>query len=298
VQMCVDPSLLEGWQWLSCYLLTPKHQLFYMSFLVVFLLLAITAPVVLALGFAGALAKRSSFLPVRWIGSTYTSMVRGIPDVIFFLFVPIALDQLFEFIRHKIKCPESTGPVYQGADFVVCAAAKLPTNSADPWLHNLWGFTLAVIAFSIVFGAFAANTLYGALQAVPDDQLETARAYGLSDNQVFRRIHLPQMWTYALPGLSNLWMILVKATPLLFLLGIEDIVYWARELGGSKTSYFEYPHPDWRLWYFLGLLVFYLLLTWGSGKFFEHLTNKFSLDRKAPSGPDGSHKPVIAGIGR
>ena len=155
-----------------------------------------------------------------------------------------------------------------------------------------------MIAFSIVFGAFAANTLYGALQAVPDSQLETARAYGLSDNQVFRRVHLPQMWTYALPGLSNLWMILVKATPLLFLLGIEDIVYWARELGGSKTSYFEYPHPDWRLWYFLGLLVFYLLLTWVSGKFFEHLTNKFSLDKKEPSGSDGNAEPVIAGIGR
>ena len=69
------------------------------------------------------------------------------------------------------------------------------------------------------------------------------------------------MWVYALPGLSNLWMILVKATPLLFLLGVEDIVYWARELGGSKGAIFDYPHPDWRLWYFLALLAFYLGLT-------------------------------------
>jgi polar amino acid transport system permease protein len=61
--------------------------------------------------------------------------------------------------------------------------------------------------------------------------------------------------------LSNLWLILIKATPLLFLLGVQDIVYWARELGGSKTSAFDYPHPDWRLWYFLGLLVFYLCMT-------------------------------------
>ena len=63
-------------------------------------------------------------------------------------------------------------------------------------------------------------------------------------------------------------MILVKATPLLFLLGVEDVVYWARELGGSKTSAHSYPHGDWRLWYFLGLLVFYLSLTWLSEKFF------------------------------
>ena len=49
-------------------------------------------------------------------------------------------------------------------------------------------------------------------------------------------------------------MILIKATPLLFLLGVEDIVYWARELGGTKLARFtDYPHGDWRLWYFLGL---------------------------------------------
>ena len=70
------------------------------------------------------------------------------------------------------------------------------------------------------------------------------------------------MWVYALPGLSNLWMVLIKATPLLFLLGVEDIVYWARELGGSKTTRFtDYPHGDWRVWYFGALLVFYLLFT-------------------------------------
>ena len=60
--------------------------------------------------------------------------------------------------------------------------------------------------------------------------------------QVFWRVLLPQMWIYALPGLSNLWMILIKVTPLLFLLGVEDIVYWARELGSAKTSAFTFPH--------------------------------------------------------
>ena len=84
------------------------------------------------------------------------------------------------------------------------------------------------------------------------------------------------MWVYALPGLSNLWMILVKATPLLFLLGVEDIVYWAKDLGGSKTSTHSYPHGDWRLWYFLGLLIFYLVLTWLSEKFFNRLMSRFS----------------------
>lgn len=119
----------------------------------------------------------------------------------------------------------------------------------------------AVLAFSIVFGAFAANVLYGAMNSVPRAQLETAEAYGMTRRQMNRRILIPQMWAYAVPGLSNLWMILIKATPLLFLLGVEDIVYWARQLGASKTSSFAYPHPDWRLYYFLAILVFYLLMT-------------------------------------
>jgi len=276
MQMCADPGLLHGVDWLACYLTTPKHQQFYFSFLIVLTLIFVTAPCALALGFAGAFARRAAFLPVRVIGHAYTSMVRGIPDIIFFLFVPIAMDQGLEYIRHRILCPEVTEPVYRGNDFVVCAAAKLPLNSDPQWVHETYGFILAVIAFAVVFGAFTANTIDGALTAVPRAQLETARAFGMSERQTFRRIHLPQMWVYALPGLSNLWMILVKATPLLFLLGIQDIVYWARELGGHKTSFFEYPHPDWRVWYFLALLVFYLLLTWVSERAFGWLTARVS----------------------
>lgn len=261
---------------MACYLTTPKHQQFYWSFGVVLLLITITAPCVMLLGFAGAFARRSAILPLRWFGHIYTSMVRGVPDIIFFLFVPIALDQLLEFFRHKINCPEVTEPIYRGNDFVVCAAAKLPLSSSPQWVHETYGFILAIVAFAIVFGAFAANTIDGALSAVPKAQMETARAYGMSERQAFWRVQLPQMWVYALPGLSNLWMILIKATPLLFLLGIEDIVYWARELGGTKTSIFAYPHPDWRLWYFLALLVFYLALTWFSEKAFARLTARVS----------------------
>jgi len=152
--------------------------------------------------------------------------------------------------------------VRQGSDFVVCAAAKMPSSNAPQWVHEVYGFAIAVVTFAIVFGAFAANVLYGAMMAVPRSQVETAQAYGMSRAQAFRRIVVPQMWVYALPGLSNLWMVLIKATPLLFLLGIEDVVYWARELGGTKTPQFtDYPHGDWRMWYFLALLVFYLGLT-------------------------------------
>ena len=249
-EYCADPKILEGFTWWSCYLTTGKHLNFYMSFLVVFALLAVCVPFILLFGFGGAIARQSRIPPVCWIGLAYTSMVRGVPDIIFFLFVPIALDQGIEYLRHHAKCPEWIDTIRQGNDFVVCAAAKMPLGPSAQWVHELYGFSLAVLAFSIVFGAFAANTMHGAITAVPKDQLETAAAFGMSRKQVLWRIHLPQMWVYALPGLSNLWMILIKATPLLFLLGIEDIVYWARELGGSKTSRFSYPHGDWRLGYF------------------------------------------------
>ncbi len=280
---CSDPSVLDGLAWLSCYLTTGTHMLFYASFLVVLLLLVITAPIALLFGFGGAMASRSRIAPLRWLGKTYTSMVRGVPDIVFFLFVPIALDQGLEWLRHQALC-DSDAPVRQGNDFVVCAAAKLPLSTSPEWVHDVYAMTLAVVAFSVVFGAFAANVLYGAMQAVPRAQLETAEAYGMTPRQISRRILVPQMWTYALPGLSNLWMILIKATPLLFLLGIEDIVYWARELGGAKTSSFTYPHPDWRLYYFLAVLVFYLSMTWVSERVLDRMTARLSSGQATMAG--------------
>ena len=258
---CADPKSIEGLAWLVCYLTSGKHLLFYASFGTVLLLLAITAPVALAFGFGGAMAARSHFLPLSLLGRAYTAMVRGVPDIIFFLFVPIALDQGFEYLRHKVKCPGWDKPIWQGNDFIVCPEAKLPLSTSPQSVHEIYGFALAVLAFAIVFGAFAANVIHGAMRAVPRAQMETAEAYGMSHRQAFWRVLVPQMWIYALPGLSNLWMILIKATPLLFLLGVEDIVYWARDLGGSKTQAFEYPHPDWRVWYFLALLLFYRVMT-------------------------------------
>ncbi|MEH6835614.1 MULTISPECIES: ABC transporter permease [Falsihalocynthiibacter] len=281
---CSDPSALEGLTWLSCYLTTGKHFAFYSSFLTVLFLLAVTAPVALFFGFLGATASRSHIAPLRWFGKSYTSVVRGVPDIAFFMFFVIALDQAVEWTRHKVKCPEWTDAIRQGSDFLVCPDAKMPLSSSAQWVHETYSFSIAVFTFAIVFGAFAANVLYGAMQAVPRAQMETAEAYGMSHRQSFWRILVPQMWIFALPGLSNLWLILVKATPLLFLLGIHDIVFWAREMGGHKTNAFDYPHPDWRIWYFLGLMVFYLTLTKVSEIAFAKLTRKLSRGQATAGG--------------
>ncbi|PTV96498.1 amino acid ABC transporter membrane protein 1 (PAAT family) [Rhodobacter aestuarii] len=281
---CADPKTLEGLSWLLCYLTTGKHLAFYSSFFVVLALMAIVAPVALAFGFGGAIAARSPVLPLRWFGKAYTAMVRGIPDIVFFLFVPVVMDQGLEYLRYLYKCPHDGTPVWANNEFSVCAAAKLPLSTSPQIWHEVYGFTLAVIAFSIVFGAFAANVLYGAMNAVPRAQLETAEAYGMSPAQVRRRVLIPQMWTYALPGLSNLWMILIKATPLLFLLGVEDIVYWARELGATKSQLYDYPHPDWRVWYVLALLVFYLGMTKLSERVLDRLSARLSKGQATMAG--------------
>ena len=274
---CSDPASLDGLAWLWCYLTTGKHLLFYRSFAVVLILLFITAPVALAFGFGGATAARSRLAPLRLLGKTYIAMVRGIPDIVYFLFFVIALDQGLEWLRHKWKCPDWDAPIRNGNEFIVCAQAKLPLSTAPQFWHEVYNFSIAVFTFGIVFGAFAANVLYGAMRAVPHGQLETAEAYGMSQRQTFWRVLVPQMWVYALPGLSNLWMILIKATPLLFLLGVKDIVYWARELGGAANPRFTaYPPGDWRLWYFLALLVFYLIFTKASEVALARLTARLS----------------------
>lgn len=264
----------------------------YWSLGTVLLLLAITAPAALMFGFGAASAARSRLAPLRWAGKSYIAVVRGVPDIAFFLFFVIALDQGIEYLRHKIKCPDWDMPIRQGNDFVVCDIAKMPLSSAPQWVHETYGFFLAVLTFAIVFGAFAANVLFGAMRAVPHAQLETAEAYGMSQRQIFWRILVPQMWVYALPGLSNLWMVLIKATPLLFLLGIEDIVYWARELGGSKTARFtDYPHADWRMWYFLALLVFYLAFTKLSEVFLDRLMRRLTHGQPTAGG-DAQRTPA------
>ena len=128
---CADPKTLEGLAWLLCYLSSGKHILFYLSFGTVLLLLAITAPIALLFGFGGALASRSRFAPLRWFGRIYSSMVRGVPDIIFFLFVPIALDQGFEWLRAKAF---GGGRMFEHED--VLSVGKRNSSFAKYWLEN------------------------------------------------------------------------------------------------------------------------------------------------------------------
>ena len=90
-------------------------------------------------------------------------------------------------------CPEWSEPIRQGNDFVVCTIAKLPLNSSPQWIHEIYGFLLAIFTFAIVFGAFAANVLYGAMRAVPKTQIETAISFGMTDAGIPQNISAPNV---------------------------------------------------------------------------------------------------------
>ena len=96
-EYCSDPSILATFDWFSCYLTNGKHLLFYKSFALIILLLLITAPLAILLGLLAAVGIKSTSFLLRAISKTYANIVRGIPDIIFFLFIPITIDQVIEF---------------------------------------------------------------------------------------------------------------------------------------------------------------------------------------------------------
>lgn len=155
------------------------------------------------LGILGAAAKLSS---LRWLSGPVTvlvNLVRGIPEFLILLIVYFSLPNLLS--------------AFTGTDVSISPLAG------------------GVFALSLVFGAYASETFRGGFLAVPKGQLEAARAFGMPRLRVFTRIHLPQAWRYALPGISNLWQTLLKDTSLVSVLGLEEIMRKA-DIGAQVTK--------------------------------------------------------------
>jgi polar amino acid transport system permease protein len=250
--------------WLT-YLTNGKHLAWYASVQFTLFAAAMGALVALALGLVAGAAINGGPWPLRLMATLYANVVRGVPDVLFFLFFPLAFEQAVEWLVATRAC---------SPDALAAALGQWPPCDAASWrLSSFQYLVLASASLGIVYGAFAAGVISGALDAVPRGQLEAARAFGLSRMQVLTRIHMRQMWIYALPGLSNVWMSLLKATSLLSLLQILDIVAWAQRLGAANfSSVSGLVHDDWRWGYYLALLVFYVALTFASEKVFAALS--------------------------
>lgn len=249
------------------YLTNGKHLAWYAS--VQFTIFAALAggAVALVLGLVAAGVRNTAPFPLRMIAAGYINIVRGVPDVLFFIFFPLAFEQAIEWLWASRVCTPET--------LALNAGQWPPCDGANWRLTTAEYLILASVSLGIVYGAFTANVIAGALRAVPLGQLEAGRAFGMTSSQVFWRIHLRQMWVYALPGLSNVWLLLIKATSLLSLLQIVDFVSWAQRLGAANFSKVAgLVHPDWRWQYYLVLLVFYILVTFVSEKVFAAITRR------------------------
>lgn len=169
--------------------------------------------VALVLGLAGALAKLSRSRIARAIAGLYTTLIRGVPDLVLMLLVfyggQIAVNALALKLGH--------------ADFI----------DIDP-------FVAGTLTIGFIFGAYLGETFRGAFLALPPGQREAGLAYGMSRMKVLRRIELPQMLRHALPALSNNWLVLVKSTAIVSVIGLNDVMLRAGQAAGSTREPFVF----------------------------------------------------------
>lgn len=201
-----------------------------------------------ALGLVGALAKLSG-RPV-WVGvsTTYTTVVRGVPELVLMLLVfyggTIGLIHLFEWLEIGIEV-------------------------------DINPFVAGVLTIGFIYGAYMTETFRGAILAIPKGQMEAAWAYGLNRRQTFFRITLPQMVRYALPGFTNNWLVLIKTTALVSLIGLHEMTYRAKQASAATREPFVF---------LLFAAALFLIYTTVSLWVLKRLSHRYSLGvrREAP----------------
>ncbi len=171
----------------------------YGAFITVSLALA-TLPIGLAIGFLVALAKQSAEPSLRLAGNVYTTIFRGLPELLTLFLVyfggQIGLQKLFQLFD--------------------------PNATVD-----VSAFVSGMIALGVVFSSYASEVFMSAFKAIPKGQYEGGHAVGLTSWQTMRLVVLPQLIRIALPGLANLWLILLKDTALVSAIGLTDILWQA-----------------------------------------------------------------------
>ena len=200
----------------------------------------VSLAVALALGLVNALIKLFGPRWLRWVSTGYTTLVRGIPELVIMLLL------------------------FFGGEMLVNGALGL--LGLGPLRFNT--FMSGVLAIGFVFGAYYTETFRGAFLTVERGQLEAAMAYGMSPGQVFRRVLLPQMLSFAIPGINNNWLGLMKASALVSILGLEDMVWLAEQAGRATQKPF--------LFYFLVALI-YMAITAISSWGFSRLSRRYAL---------------------
>jgi len=202
------------------------------------------------LGLIGAAAK---FSGNRWFAvpaNIYTTLIRGVPDLVLMLLLFYSFQDLLNRITDALSQPQF---------------------DIDP-------FIAGVCVLGFIYGAYFTETFRGAFLAVPSGQLEAGVAYGLSGRQIFRRILFPQMMRFALPGISNNWQVILKATALVSIIGLHEVVKAAQDAitGTSSKGAFH-------AFIFLAVAgLIYLALTTLSNLLFLVLERRYALGVRQP----------------
>ncbi|MFL4556436.1 histidine ABC transporter permease HisQ [Yersinia kristensenii] len=158
------------------------------------------------IGLIGAGGKLSSNRLLSGLFECYTTLIRGVPDLVLMLLIFYGLQIVLNSITESLGFEQI---------------------NIDP-------LSAGIITLGFIYGAYFTETFRGAYMAVPAGQIEAARAFGFSSSQIFRRIMFPAMMRYALPGIGNNWQVILKATALVSILGLNDVVK-ATQLAGKGT---------------------------------------------------------------
>ncbi|ENZ1199042.1 ABC transporter permease [Acinetobacter baumannii] len=162
------------------------------------------------IGLIGASSKLSNIKALRYIATAYTTLIRSVPDLVIMLLLfyslQLGLNQITE-------------------------ALQMDQIDINP-------FVAGVITLAFIYGAYFTETFRGAFQSVPKGQIEAAMASGMTPWQVFHRVLFPQMMRFALPGIGNNWQVLIKATALVSIIGLTDIVKITQDAGRSTMQLF------------------------------------------------------------
>lgn len=196
----------------------------------------------LTLGLIGAAAKLSSSRIAVGIATTYTTLIRGVPDLVMMLLFyyggQVGVNMISDYVWEAYEI-----------DFFF---------QFDPFISG-------VITIGLIFGAYMTETFRGAFLAVEAGQIEAARAYGFSRWHTFRRVMVPQMLRHALPGIGNNWQVLLKTTALVSIIGLTDMVRVAEEAAKAERMPFHF---------FIPVAFVYLALTAGSELFIKWLDKR------------------------
>lgn len=168
----------------------------------------------LLIGFTVAWASLSRQPLLRTAGFAYSTIMRGLPELLT-LFV-----------------------VYNGLGLMLNSLSTLISTESESVAFS--PFAAGVIALGMVFGAFSAEVLRGAFNSLDPGQSEAGLAVGMTTRQVFLRIKLPQVWRFALPGLGNLWINLLKDTALVSIIALDDLMRMTKVAVGATKQPFTF----------------------------------------------------------